>query len=170
MKYISAPIKLLILLSVLAFGLVSQSAQAQPKDIEFKSLNGKIVKLSDYRGKWVIVNYWATWCPPCRVEMPELSLFYEEHKNKDAIVLGVNYENKTAAQLKPFLESQMIEFPIVQELNGANGSSTSFGPLKGLPTTYMVAPDGKVVASRTGMVDQKLLESFIKKYNKMMAK
>lgn len=149
--------------------LAITSVQAND-EIKFKTLDGKIVKLSDYKGKWVIVNYWATWCPPCLVEMPELSLFHEEHKDKDAIVLGVNYESISTGLVKQFLTEQMIEFPVVQEINGPNGRTTSFGPLKGLPTTYMVSPSGEVVETRVGMIDQKMLEGFIAKYNDMKKK
>jgi len=143
-------------------GFISSVAVAQ--DIEFKDLEGNSVKLSDYKGKWIIVNYWATWCPPCRVEMPELTLLHEQHKDKDAVVIGVNYESNPVPEVKKFIEEFMINFPVVREKNGADGYTTSFGPLKGLPTTYMVAPNGKVVAARTGMVDQKMLEAFMKKY------
>lgn len=160
-----------IITSIFAFSLLLISLPSSANsNIEFKKLDNKIVKLSDYKGKWVIVNYWATWCPPCRVEMPELSLFHEEHKNKDAIVLGVNYEDIDKKKVESFLTEQMINFPVVKESQAPNGKSTSFGALKGLPTTYMVSPTGEVVATRVGMVNQKMLEGFISKYNKMSKK
>lgn len=146
-----------VLLALLSFSALAE-------DVEFKDLDGKTVKLSDYKGKWIVVNYWATWCPPCRVEMPELSLFHDQHKDKDAIVLGVNYETNNVSKTKEFMDEFLINFPIVREKNGADGRTTSFGPLRGLPTTYMITPKGKVVAARTGMVDQKMLETFIKEY------
>lgn len=156
------------LIALFALVSVSANAASDADKIEFKTLDGKVVKLSDYKGKWVIVNYWATWCPPCRVEMPELGFFHEAHKNNDAIVLGVNYEDAPVDKVKTFLEQEMIKFPVVRPKNGADGRNTAFGPLKGLPTTYMVTPEGNVVAARTGLVDQKVLEGFIEKYNKMM--
>ena len=165
--------KKMILIKSMLFILMLASLSAQAQDsskVEFKNLDGKIVKLSDYKGKWVIVNYWATWCPPCLVEMPELSIFHEEHKDKDAIVLGVNYESISKKMVKGFLEEQMIEFPVVQEKDGPNGRSTSFGPLKGLPTTYIISPTGQVVATRVGMVNSKMLEGFINKYNQKARK
>jgi thiol-disulfide isomerase/thioredoxin len=138
------------------------------EDYKFKGLDGSIVKLSDFKGKWVVVNYWATWCPTCLKEMPELNSFHEENEN--AVVLGVNYESIAPKLAQQFLDDHMIEFPNVQEINGPNGRTTSFGPLKGLPTTYMINPSGEVVATRVGLVDQKLLESFIKKYESMAKK
>lgn len=158
---------LINLVKILFVSLLAMVSVQASDDIEFKTLEGKIVKLSDYKGKWVIVNYWATWCPPCLVEMPELSLFHEEHKDKDAIVLGVNYEEISTQKVNGFLKEQMIEFPVVQEINGADGRTTSFGILKGLPTTYMVSPTGEIVAARVGMVNQKMLEGFIDRYKKM---
>lgn len=158
---------LFVLVVVLAAITAVQSNAMADDDPTFVTLDGKTVKLSDFKGKWVIVNYWATWCPPCRMEIPELEMFYEKHKKKDAVVLGVNYETGDVKHVKDFARQQMVSYPIVREKGGANGRSTVFGPLKGLPTTYMVTPKGEVVAARTGMVDEKMLESFIEKYNTM---
>ena len=89
-------------LLVTASLLLSTSLMAAPIDAEFVDLNGKTVKLSDYRGKWVVVNYWATWCPPCVKEIPELVSFHEAHSKKDAVVLGVNHQEDPVAEVKKF--------------------------------------------------------------------
>ena len=147
------------------FVLFSSAGWAEPlKDVTFVTLEGKPVKLSDFRGKFVVVNFWATWCPPCLVEIPDLIMFHEAHADKDAVVLGVNYEEIDVEKVKAFAESQMINYPIVRLLGRIDGRNTPFGPLKGLPTTFMVDPQGRVVARRTGMVEQKDLEAFIQKY------
>ena len=152
------------------FGTISMAdANDKQEDVEFIDLEGKSTFLSDYKGKWVIINLWATWCPPCLVEIPDLILFHEEHKDKDAIVIGVNYEAIDLDKVKAFAESQMINFPVVRFKGRVDGRTTPFGDLKGLPTTYMVTPEGAVVAARVGMVDQKMLETFMERYNSIQA-
>ncbi|GAB6069966.1 redoxin domain-containing protein [Thiomicrorhabdus hydrogeniphila] len=147
----------------------SAYAKEQPSDIEFVDLDGKVSHLSDYKGKWVIVNLWATWCPPCLVEIPDLVMFQEDHKGKDAVVIGVNYEAGDTEKVKNFAKSQMINYPIVRFKHKVDGKTTPFGDLKGLPTTYMVTPKGDIVAARVGMVDQKMLDTFMKRYTSMEA-
>lgn len=156
--------KLKITQILLTLFLLTSYASAQAKDVEFVDLDGKAVKLSDFKGKWVVVNFWATWCPPCLKEIPDLTIFHEEHKDKDAIVLGVNYETNSVAKVKAFSEQQMINFPVVRLKDGADGRTTPWGPLRGLPTTYMISPKGEPVAATTGLVDLKALEAFMEKY------
>jgi thiol-disulfide isomerase/thioredoxin len=147
-----------------------QQAWSKPFDVEFVDLSGKTLKLSDFRGQWVVVNLWATWCPPCVVEMPELVFFHDKYKGKGAMVLGVNFERNAVEKIENFAQELMINFPIVRFKDiDLNKNSTPFGPLRGLPSTYMVAPNGEVVAGRAGIVDVKLLEAFIEKYEQQAA-
>lgn len=156
----------LALLIASVFLALSSVAQAQ-ENIKFIDLDGKSSQLSDFKGKWVIVNLWATWCPPCIHEIPDLVEFHEKHSNIDAVVLGVNYEDIDPEKVKTFTESLLVNYPIVRFEQAPDGRTSPFGPLKGLPTTYMVSPEGKVVAARTGLVDAKMLEEFIRNYNKI---
>lgn len=152
-------------LFMIALSLLTTMAQAEPNDIEFVDLEGKSVNLSDFKGQWVVVNIWATWCPPCIKEMPDLTFFHEKYKDDGAIVLGVNYENIPVEKVNNFTEELMVTFPIVRFKDiDLNANKTPFGPLRGLPSTYMVAPSGHIVAGRAGMVDQETLEAFIKEY------
>ena len=144
---------------------LSQTASAFDENIEFVDLDGKKVMLHDYKGKWVIVNLWATWCPPCLKEIPDLVMFHEKYSKDKAVVLGVNYEDIETFKVKNFAESQMVNFPIVRFPGKTNGQSTPFGPLRGLPTTYLVTPEGKTIAARTGMIEGKDIEDFINNYD-----
>lgn len=139
---------------------------AMAQSVSFVDLTGKPVNLSDYKGKWVVVNYWATWCPPCVKEIPELVAFQEAHAaKKDAVVLGVNHQEGDVAAVKQFADDRFVNYPIVRSA-GKLSNGTPFGVLRGLPTTYMITPEGEAVAAHTGMVNQAMLEKFIQDYPK----
>lgn len=146
-------------LFVIFFAAVfTTGVRAEPTDFTLPDISGMEHKLSDYRGKWVVVNYWATWCPPCLSEIPELVDFHEEHKDKDAVVLGVNFEDIGASGLKQFSEEYFMNYPV---LHSKPGPSSALGLIPGLPTTYLVSPKGEVVARQVGPVTAKLITDFI---------
>jgi len=144
--------------SFMALLLLSVGAQAEPVDFDLPDMNGMKHKLSDYQGKWVVVNYWATWCPPCLSEIPELVDFHEDHKDRDAVVLGVNFEDISLNGLKQFSEEYFMNYPVLRTKPGPN---SALGPIPGLPTTYLVSPSGEVVARQVGPVTAKLINDFI---------
>lgn len=134
------------------------AASVAAADFTLKGLDGGTYSLSDYRGQWVIVNYWATWCPPCKEEMPELALFHEEHDN--AVVLGVNFEDVSREQLKAFLEYHLVGYPI---LLADPETPAPLGRVRGLPTTYVVNPEGEAVGWWEGPLTKKGLDKFIER-------
>jgi thiol-disulfide isomerase/thioredoxin len=120
--------------------------------------------LKQHAGKWVVVNYWATWCPPCLEEIPQLEFFHDAHKDTDAVVIGVNYEKIKSAALKDFMDTQMMTYPNVHQ-NPTPSGETPFGrSIRGLPTTVMISPKGEVKAFHTGQVDGEMLEKFIARH------
>ncbi len=146
------------LLTVIFAVLFTATGYAEPVDYRLPDLNGKEHSLADYRGKWVIVNYWATWCPPCQEEIPDLVEFHDRHKNGDAVVVGINFEDIGEEQLRTFVDSFLISYPI---LRSEPLPVTPLGSIPGLPTTFIIAPDGTPVARQVGPVTGEQLEDYI---------
>ena len=124
---------------------------------------GNVHTLSQYAGKWVVVNYWATSCPPCIKEIPQLEAFHQRHKNHDAVVLGVDFENISPAWLKDFMDSMSMSYPVLR--SDPSQQVTPFGVILMLPTTFIITPAGELVAHQAGAVTAADLEAFIKRQN-----
>ena len=153
------PYLVLLVTSVLLS--ISPITHAEKIDYALPDIDGVKRNISEFRGKWVVLNFWATWCPPCLQEIPELVEFHEDHHKKDAIVVGVAYENIEPKTLKEFVESYFMSYPI---LVTSPTSKTPFGVISGLPSTFLISPTGELVATQTGPVTAKLIENFIKQY------
>lgn len=107
---------------------------------ELKTPVGETLKLSDLRGQAVLVNLWATWCPPCRAEMQSIEKVYQEYKDRGFTVLGVNmtYQDDPSA-IMPFVNEQKLTFPILLDETGEMASAYQ---LRSLPSSYFIRPDG----------------------------
>lgn len=152
---IASQLWVLLMLSVTMVSAV----QAEPRDFTLPGLDGVQHKLSDFRGKWVVVNYWATWCPPCLKEIPELIEFHDTHKDKDAVVIGVAFEDISSKELREFVDSYFIVYPILRQKPAAR---SDLGVISGLPTSFLISPDGELIAQQVGPVSAKMIEDFIK--------
>lgn len=144
-------------------GLGGGCAQSDDRvDFSLPDLDGKPHTLSQHRGKWVVVNYWATWCPPCLKEMPELEDFHARHEHKDAVVLGVNMEDVSVERLREFVDEYFISFPILRDRPRPR---TELGTIPGLPTSFLIRPDGRLAARQVGPLTAEHLEKFIANYD-----
>lgn len=146
---------------LICLAIYSLGVAAEAVDFELPGLDGKTYRLSDYRGKWVLVNYWATWCPPCREELPELEIFHNNHKDNDAVVIGVAMEDISEERLSKFVDKQFLSFPILMSKPVAR---SELGAIPGLPTSFLITPTGEVAARQVGPVTAGDLEEFIKNY------
>lgn len=143
--------------SASAAGFIENTHDA-PAAFELQDVQGKLHRLSDYQGKWVIVNFWATWCSPCIKEIPELKSFHRQHRDQDIVVIGINFEELTVEQLQQAIDEFGIDYPV---LRIGSVPLVPFEPLKGLPSTFAVSPQGRLVKSWMGPVDGEVLRSFI---------
>jgi thiol-disulfide isomerase/thioredoxin len=135
-------------------------AAADPvSEFSLPDLDGKLHTLAPYKGKWIIINYWATDCPPCLKEIPELERFHQRHKDKDAVVVGVNYEDIKLSWLEDFIESVKMTYPV---LRAEPDTVTPFGAIKILPTTIIVSPEGKLMGAQAGAVTETMLDEYIR--------
>lgn len=146
-----------VLAAALAFATPAQAAMPVQPTLKVTTLDGKTFDLAAQRGKWVIVNYWATWCVPCIKEMPDISRFVTAHQNVTAI--GLAYEDSEPAEIKAFLAKHPVAYPIAQV--SLDQPPKDFDEPRGLPTTYLISPDGKVARHIVGPVTEASLEAII---------
>lgn len=144
---------------IMALVFSTLSVFADPvSDFSLPDLEGNPHTLDEYRGKWIIINYWATNCAPCLKEIPELEDFHRRHQEKDAVVLGVNYEDIKLSWLKDFIQSVKMSYPV---LLAKENSVTPFGSIIMLPTTVIVSPEGRLMGLQRGAVTAEMLDKYI---------
>ena len=138
-------------LAVCAGVPAAQAAMPAQPTLKINTLDGKPYDLAQQRGKYVIVNYWATWCVPCIKEMPDISRFVAAHKDKVAAI-GLAYEDSDKADIQAFLAKHPVSYPIAQVT--LDQPPKDFDEPRGLPTTWLIAPDGKVAKRFVGPVTE----------------
>ena len=132
------------------------AAKASPS-LKVTTIDGKSFDLAEQRGKWTVVNFWATWCGPCLEEMPELSAL--DAMREHIVVVGLAYEDTSVEDMRVFLEKHPVVYPIA--LLDVYNPPKDFDTPRGLPMTVLVGPDGKVVKTITGPVTAHDLEAAI---------
>ncbi len=146
-KYVYKIIFLTIVVLILA---VTCSRQA-PIDDSF----GNPIRLSDYHGKWVLINYWAAWCGPCLKEMPALNRLCQRYKNQ-VVVLGVNFDHLSNDQLQKLKQRFAINYPVLSQFPIETVSKDAIDVV---PTTFIINPQGKLFAILKGpQTDQQLIQ------------
>lgn len=137
--------------------LFSLSACSGGSDFELS--DGSKGRYSDYEGRWIFINYWAEWCPPCREEVPDLNRFHALHKDTDAVVLGVNFDLPPPEKLRRDVATVGIEFPVLtadpKQLLGERIPEI-------IPTTYVFQPDGAYAGALVGPHTLETFESILK--------
>lgn len=137
----------------LTFCLVSS---AWAENFTVTDLNGKVHKLADYKGKWVLVNFWATWCPPCLEEIPDLIALHEGKRN--LAVIGIALDSKDQKEIRAFAEDNLMSYPLVL---GDEKIASQFGKADVLPSTFIYNPQGKLVKVQRGLITKGFVEKLI---------
>jgi thiol-disulfide isomerase/thioredoxin len=138
-------------------GLLASDQSEEPIDFTLQQLHGEAVSVSDFRPNWVVLNYWATWCGPCRKEIPDLSELHEARD--DIIVLGLAFEDTDMETFDEFLEEYKPSYPIL--LVDVYAPPEPFGAPRALPTTIILDPKGYAVKTFLGPVTRESIEAFI---------
>jgi thiol-disulfide isomerase/thioredoxin len=149
-------------------GASTPKTLANEPEVTFKDLQGKDVPLASLKGKVVVVNFWATWCEPCQVEIPWMIGFQQKYADKGFTLLGVAMDEEGKSAVEPFVQKSQFDvdgkkltmnYPIVL---GNDDLAAKFGGLLGLPTSIVISRDGKVVKRYIGLASQDDLDKEIK--------
>jgi peroxiredoxin len=127
-------------------------------DFELQDLQGRTIRLSDYRGQVVLVNFWATWCGYCRTEFPEIQRAYERNQEAGLIVLAVNVQDRRES-VEAYAQELGLTFPVLLDPLGRTSGSYR---ARGLPTSYFIDPEGLIVRKQVGPVDEAMIEGVLR--------
>ncbi len=125
---------LLVFVPVIALG-------QEPAQLRIKDIQGRYLSLSDYRGKVVLINFWATWCPPCRKEIPDLIKYQRDYRKQGLQVIGVTYPPQTLAEVRRFVRRARVNYPVAL---GTEETKSLFAQSEALPLTVVIGKDGRV--------------------------
>jgi peroxiredoxin len=156
-------------LGALSFGSVGSvaraddvcDARARPAKLDFtlRDVAGNEVRLADYSGHVIVLDFWATWCAPCRVAIPDLVELHERYRDRGFVVLGVSV-NDPVARLEPFVQELGMSYPVLIG-DGRYDLQEAFGPLLGFPTSFVITREGKICRQHTGLAPKTVLERAI---------
>jgi len=138
----------------------AQKATATAPDFTLPTTDGKTLKLSDLKGKVVILDFWATWCPPCRKGIPDLIDLKNRYGAKGVEIIGISVDTETKPEVVPFIKEYGINYPVVY---GNMNVYQQYGGIRAIPTSFIIDKEGKIVASYEGLISKLTYENHIKK-------
>jgi cytochrome c biogenesis protein CcmG/thiol:disulfide interchange protein DsbE len=129
-------------------------------DFSLPTTDGKVIKLSDYKGKIVLIDFWATWCGPCKRGIPDLIALKKKYGNKGFEVIGISLDTDTKEEVVPFIKKYGINYPVAY---GNQSVYQQYGGIRAIPTSFIIDKQGKIIANYEGLVTQDVYENHIKK-------
>lgn len=151
--------RLTLIIAVFVFFSVGCAQGKKAADFELKTSEGKTIQLTKLKGKVVLLNFWATWCGPCRAEIPEFLEVYKQYKERGFEIVGVSLDGEGWSVVNPFVKQYKINYPIVV----GNGKLVQeYGGFEFIPTTFLIDKQGAIVHTFTGAVTKAELERRLK--------
>jgi len=139
------------------YSSVPMPVEYDAPELTLKNLAGEEESLSDYEGQIVLVNLWATWCPPCKAELPVLQEYYEAHADEGFVIIGIDY-GEPETIVAPFVETARLTYPIWLDETVRSGAAFKTG---NLPSSFVIDRDGKVVLAWAGQISRAMLEKHV---------
>jgi cytochrome c biogenesis protein CcmG/thiol:disulfide interchange protein DsbE len=150
----------IIVVLLVAFGCaIGGTPSGKAPGFSLKTSDGKVVDLKKLEGKVVVVNFWATWCGPCRREIPGFLEVYEQYKSKGLEIVGISLDHKGWAVVNPYVERVKITYPVVI---GDGALADAYGGISAIPTTFIVDKKGNIADTHVGYLTKEELENKIK--------
>jgi cytochrome c biogenesis protein CcmG/thiol:disulfide interchange protein DsbE len=158
----------LLVLPVMIFAACSreapprvEEAPAMP-DIVLPSVSGETVALSQYKGRVIMLNFWATWCPPCQMEIPDFIDLQKELGPEGLTIIGVSVDEDRISYVKAYSEERKINYPVLYAGDDMEAVADAVGGIRGIPTTFLIDRDGRVVEKVVGVAEKKAWAEAVK--------
>lgn len=148
------PLSLVLAVSVSFCSARSSSQDAVAPDFTLTALNGTELSLSDFEGKVLFMNFWATWCPPCRAEIPDFIEVYDEYKDEGLAILGISVDRISADKVSEFADRQKMNYPVAM---ATQQLFRDYPPPEAIPTTLVIDGTGKIRYHKVGMMTKQEL-------------
>ena len=148
MKNFWALLLIMVIVFTLNFCTTSNEDSSLAPDFALEDVNGNKVSLSDFKGKVIILDFWATWCRPCRIEIPFFVKLYEKYKDEGLVIIGISLDKEGKDVLIPFIKKYGINYPIVL---GNTKVERAYGGIRGIPTTFIIDKQGRIRNKHIGV-------------------
>ena len=158
-KHVALSVVVLILLTSVTLAQGESAAPTKAPNFKLKAADGKTIELAKLKGKVVVVNFWATWCAPCRAEVPGFIDVYEKYKNKGVEIVGISLDEEGWGKVKPYISKSKVNYPVV--IDGFKAAQ-EYGNVNVIPTTFFVDKNGNIKQKHIGMLDKESLEKILK--------
>jgi len=148
-----------VLIACFLTGITYPQTKPKAPNFRLRSINGGVIELAKLKGRIVVVNFWATWCGPCRAEIPGFLEIYKAYESKGLEIVGIALDQSGWDVVKPFVQKYKIRYPVVL---GDRKVVYDYGGIQAIPTTFIVDREGNVVGGQRGLLPEKQLEKMLK--------